>query len=254
MRLISWNVNGIRAVTKKGFLEWFEAESPDVLCLQETKAHPEQLTAALTAPEGYHACFSSAERKGYSGVVTYSKTKPMEVREGFGLTRFDAEGRTVVTDFGAFVLFNVYFPNGKASPERLDYKMDFYEAFLKVTTDLLEQGRGVVVCGDVNTAHQPIDLSHPKQNEKTSGFLPQERDWIDRFLAAGFHDSLRLVTDAPELYTWWDLRTRARERNIGWRLDYFFISDNLKGKLVSAATLPQVMGSDHCPVELVLAP
>lgn len=252
MRLISWNVNGIRAVSKKGFLEWFEAESPDVLCLQETKAHPEQLMEALTQPQGYTAHFASAEKKGYSGVVTYSKLKPKTTPTGLGIDKFDAEGRTLMSDFGDFVLFNVYFPNGKARAERLEYKMAFYEAFLKIVSDLKNQGRGVVICGDVNTAHKPIDLAHPKQNEKSSGFLPQERAWIDALIQAGFHDTLRLFTDAPEQYSWWDLRTRARARNVGWRIDYFFISDNLKDHIQSARILPEVQGSDHCPVEIEL--
>jgi len=252
MRLISWNVNGIRAVSKKGFLEWFEADAPDVLCLQETKAHPEQLVEALTHPQGYEAHFASAEKKGYSGVVTYSRQKPRAVTPGLGIDLFDSEGRTMVTDFGDFVLFNVYFPNGKARAERLNYKMAFYDSFLKIVTEVKAQGRGVVICGDVNTAHKPIDLTHPKQNEKSSGFLPKERAWIDALIAAGFHDTLRLFTDAPEQYSWWDLRTRARARNVGWRIDYFFISDNLRDRITAARIRPDIMGSDHCPIEIEL--
>ncbi len=248
LRILSWNVNGIRAAYKKGILDLFEKEKPDILCLQETKAHPEQLVDELKNVTGYESFFSSAEKKGYSGVVTYTKNKPLNVQHGIGIKKFDSEGRFIVTEFESFTLFNIYFPNGKASKERLQYKMDFYEAFLKHLKKLLRQGKKIVICGDVNTAHKDIDLARPKANEKTSGFLPEERAWIDTLLKTGFIDTLRVFNQKPEQYTGWDMMTRARDRNVGWRIDYFFISDNLNDNLENAFILPEVMGSDHCPV------
>ncbi|MDH3268893.1 MAG: exodeoxyribonuclease III [Ignavibacteria bacterium] len=252
LRLISWNVNGIRASHKKGLLDWFEKENPDMLCLQETKAHPDQLVDELKNVDGYESCFSSAEKKGYSGVVTYTKLKPKNVQQGLGIKKFDSEGRFIITEFEDFILFNIYFPNGKASGERLQYKIDFYDAFLKHCKKLLKQEKKVVVCGDVNTAHKEIDLARPKENSQTSGFLPEEREWIDKFLAAGFMDTFRMFNQKPENYTWWDMVTRARERNVGWRIDYFYASENLKSNIKSASIHSSVMGSDHCPIELEL--
>lgn len=252
MRLISWNVNGIRAIEKKGFLEWVTQESPEILCLQETKAHPEQLTESLLNIPGYTAYWSSAEKKGYSGVVTYTKQNPLSVQYGFDLPRFDSEGRIVITEFKEFTLLNIYFPNGKKDDIRLKYKMDFYAATLDYCQALRKQGQKIIVCGDVNTAHQEIDLAHPKQNEKTSGFLPSERAWIDKFIAAGYVDTLRHFTNDPELYTWWDYKTAARERNIGWRIDYFFVSKDLTQNLKKAFILKEIFGSDHCPLGIEL--
>jgi len=252
MKLLSWNVNGIRAAYKKGILNWFSKEQPDILCIQETKAMKEQLPDDLINVNGYNSFFSSAERKGYSGTATYTKVNPVKVSSGIGIKEFDSEGRFLVTEFDEFVLFNIYFPNGKAKKERLQYKMDFYEAFLKHLKKLLKQDKRIVICGDVNTAHKEIDLARPKPNEKVSGFLPEEREWIDKLLEAGFIDTLRVFNQKPEQYTWWDMMTRARDRNVGWRIDYFFISDNLKDNLKNAFILPDVMGSDHCPVGIEL--
>jgi exodeoxyribonuclease-3 len=252
VRMLSWNVNGLRAVHKKGFLEWFLQEKPDILCLQETKASEEQLPFELRSVPGYSAYFDSAERKGYSGVALYSSMKPQEIRRGLGVERFDTEGRTLAVDFGSFVLFNVYFPNGGMSPERLQFKMDFYDAFFDCIEALRKKGRHIVICGDVNTAHNEIDLARPKENQKVTGFLPEERAWIDRLLAAGYIDTFRLFCAEAGQYTWWDMKTRARERNVGWRLDYFFVSESLRGSVQSAAIMPEVPGSDHCPVELIL--
>jgi exodeoxyribonuclease-3 len=252
IRLLSWNVNGIRAIYKKGFMGWFNEANPDILCLQETKAHPDQLVEELKNVNGYESFFSSAEKKGYSGVVTYTKEKPLSVNHGIGVKKFDSEGRFIITEFKEFVLFNIYFPNGKASKERLQYKMDFYDAFLNHCKKLLKQGKKIVVCGDVNTAHEEIDLARPKENSKTSGFLPEERKWIDKFISAGFIDTFRMFNKEPENYTWWDMITRARERNVGWRIDYFYASKNLKSNIKSAAIHSTVMGSDHCPIELDL--
>jgi exodeoxyribonuclease III len=252
LRLLSWNVNGLRAMHKKGFLDWFAREQPDMLCLQETKAAEDQLPFELRTVPGYTAYFDQAERKGYSGVALYTRMQPKEVRHGLGVERFDTEGRMLAVDFGSFVLFNVYFPNGGMSPERLQFKMDFYDAFLDRVEALRKKGKHIVICGDVNTAHNEIDLARPKENSTVTGFLPQERAWIDKLLAAGYIDTFRHFCTEGSRYTWWDMKTRARERNVGWRLDYFFVSESLRGSLQSAAIMPDVMGSDHCPVELII--
>jgi exodeoxyribonuclease-3 len=248
LKLLSWNVNGIRAVYKKGFIDWFRKENPDILCLQETKASEEQLAGELINPPGYKSFFSAAEKKGYSGVALYTKKEPVTVGKGFGIEKFDREGRVLVADYEKFVLMNVYYPNGKASPERLQYKLDFYDAFLEFAEGFRVRGRNLVVCGDVNTAHKEIDLAHPKENETTSGFLPVERDWMDKFVGCGYVDTFRMFNNEPGQYTWWHMITRARERNVGWRIDYFFVNQEFRDKVKSAFIMPDVMGSDHCPL------
>ena len=248
MRIISWNVNGIRAVHKKGFLDWFASESPDILCIQETKAIQSQLSKELTSVPGYSAYFSAPERKGYSGVALYTKQEPESVTYGFGIDKFDNEGRTIIADFGTFVLFDIYFPNGKRSEERLRYKMDFYDVFLDYVDDLKSKGRHIIVCGDVNTAHKEMDLARPKENSKVSGFLPEERSWMDKFLAHGYVDTFRIYNQEPDNYSYWDQISRARDRNVGWRIDYFFADQAFAGQVSNAFILPDVMGSDHCPV------
>jgi exodeoxyribonuclease-3 len=248
LTLLSWNVNGLRAVYKKGFVDWMREAQPDILCIQETKAHPEQLPRAINPLDGYRAAFASAERKGYSGVATYSRTEPQRTETGMGIERFDSEGRLLASHFQDFTLLNVYYPNGKRSKERLQYKLDFYDAFLDYANGLREAGRSIIVCGDVNTAHKPIDLARPKDNETISGFLPEEREWIDRFLDAGYVDTFRMFHDEPEQYSWWDYRTRARERNVGWRIDYFYVSKDIKDRVTDAYILADVLGSDHCPI------
>ncbi|MBY8999560.1 MAG: exodeoxyribonuclease III [Candidatus Heimdallarchaeota archaeon] len=261
--LISWNVNGIRAVSKKvvhnnlKFNDWLYKASPDVLCLQETKAQIDQLTEKIISPQGYKSYWHSAERKGYSGVVTYSKTNPNRVNNNLGIKKFDSEGRVVETEFDDFVLFNVYFPNGKMNKERLQYKMDFYDTFLDYVMKLRKEGKSVIICGDVNTAHTEIDLTHAKANENTSGFLKEEREWIDKLLKNGFIDTFRHFNKESENYTWWSARAivkgvTARERNVGWRIDYFFISDDLLDNLIESKTMNEVMGSDHCPLLIKL--
>ncbi|OVE79062.1 exodeoxyribonuclease III [bacterium I07] len=252
VRIISWNVNGIRAINKKGFMDWFNREMPDVLCLQETKAHEEQLPEELRHIDNYHIHYESAQRKGYSGVAVFSKQKPLSVHHGLDINEFDLEGRTLIVEYDKFFLYNVYFPNGKASPERLAYKMAFYDQFLKHALEMSSNEKGIVICGDVNTAHQEIDLARPKENEKSSGFLPQERAWIDRLLSNGFLDTLRVFKSDPGLYTWWDYKTRARDRNVGWRIDYFFVSKDLNQALKNAFIMTDVMGSDHCPIGIEL--
>ncbi len=253
LRLLSWNVNGLRAVAKKGFGAWLARERPDILCLQETKAEPAQVPADLAAPEGYHIYYNTGTKKGYSGVALYSRVKPASVKAGFGLAEFDGEGRTLIADYGPFLLFNIYFPNGQSSAARLAYKMAFYDAFLKYADKEKAAGRGVVVAGDFNTALREIDLARPKENQKRSGFLPEERAWLDKFISHGYVDTFRMFDARPGQYSYWDVKSRARERNVGWRIDYFFVSDDLKRRVKAAFILPEVMGSDHCPVGIELA-
>mgnify|MGYP001047682359 CR=1 FL=1 len=248
MRIISWNVNGIRAAHKKGFLEWLDQESPDIMCVQETKASEDQLPDALKAIPGYTSYFISAEKKGYSGVAVFTKAKPEQVTSSFPAESFSKEGRVLAVDYGEFVLLNVYFPNGKSSAERLQYKMDFYDDFLDYADGIKNSGKHVVICGDVNTAHKEIDLARPKANEGTSGFLPIERAWIDKLLEHGYVDTLRLFNQEPDQYTYWDMITRARDRNVGWRIDYFFVNEGFVPRLKTGFILTDVMGSDHCPI------
>ena len=250
MKIFSWNVNGIRAAWKKGLPEWLEAEAPDVLCLQEIKAHPSQLDDALLSLDGYRAVWNPAVRKGYSGVATLTKKKTRSETLGMGIERFDVEGRIIRTEFKHFDLLNVYFPNGTSGDERLQYKMEFYDAFLEHCESLRKEGKKLVITGDVNTAHKAIDLKNPKANEKNSGFLPIERAWIDKFIAHGYVDTFREFHPEPDHYTWWTYRANARARNIGWRIDYFFVTEDLIKKVKDSFIRPEVMGSDHCPIGL----
>jgi len=253
MRIISWNVNGIRAADRKGFFDWFQQENPDILCIQEIKALPQQFPPHLKNTSNYHVYINSAERKGYSGVATYSKQKPINVKSGFGIKKFDSEGRILITEYEDFVLFNIYFPNGKRSQERLDFKLDFYDTFLAYADNVKAEGKNIILCGDVNTAHKEIDLARPKANEKISGFLPIERAWIDRFIDHGYTDTFRQFNKKPDQYTWWSMRTKARKRNVGWRIDYFFVNNEFLPKVKDAFILSDVMGSDHCPIGIELA-
>ena len=254
MQLLCWNVNGLRAIDKKGFFPWFQSESPDILCLQEIKATPEQLPPHLKNVPGYHAFWNPAEKKGYSGVATLSKQKPLMVKTGFGREEFDCEGRILITSFPSFSLFNIYFPNGKKNKERFQYKLDFYDEFLSSADTLKAQGHNIIVCGDFNTAHREIDLARPKENEHISGFLPVERAWIDTFIDHGYIDTFRKFHEEPKQYSWWDLKTGARARNVGWRIDYFFVNKEFFPKVKNAGIYQNIMGSDHCPVgiEIVL--
>ncbi|HEX9925841.1 MAG TPA: exodeoxyribonuclease III [Anaerolineae bacterium] len=254
IKLLSWNVNGVRAVYKKGFLPWLEATAPDILCLQETKAEEAQLAAELAQPAGYQAFWNSAKRKrGYSGTALLTRQAPLSVQFGLGLEEFDQEGRTIVAEYPGFTLLNCYFPNGARDHSRVPFKLAFYDAFLAKCEQFRAEGRPVVFCGDVNTAHREIDLAHPKTNQNTTGFLPEERLWLDQVVEAGYVDTFRHVyPDLAEQYTWWSMPTKARERNIGWRLDYFFVAAELVDRLETAFILPEVMGSDHCPVGLRL--
>ncbi|AKB75179.1 Exodeoxyribonuclease III [Methanosarcina lacustris Z-7289] len=250
--LISWNVNGLRAAIKKGFLDLLLEQKFDVICVQETKASLDKLPREAKNIPGYYNYFVSAERSGYSGVGTFLKEKPLKVETGMGIEEFDREGRFLRIDYNNFTLMNIYFPNGKASQERLEYKIAFYDAFLDYANALKAEGKKLVICGDVNTAHRDIDLAHPRENETISGFLPEERAWMDKFLAAGYLDTFRMFNREGGNYSWWSMRTRARERNVGWRLDYFFVSENLRENVKAAPIYPEVIGSDHCPVGLEL--
>jgi exodeoxyribonuclease-3 len=252
MILISWNVNGLRAVEKKGFLDWVAKLSPDILCLQETKCHPGQLGENLLKPSGYQTFWSCAEKKGYSGVSIFTKKPPLNVQDGLGHTEFDSEGRTLIADYGDFVLFNIYFPNGGAGNKRVPFKMRFYDEFLEKVNTLMKKGRKIIVCGDVNTAHHEIDLARPKENQKNTGFLPEEREWMTKFVDHGYVDTFRHFQKDGGHYSWWDYKTAARARNVGWRIDYFFVSANVLPQLKNAFIMPEVMGSDHCPVGIEL--
>lgn len=264
LKLVSWNVNGIRSVAKKGFAELLSSKGElgdiDVLCVQETKAQEDQLGEELLLPDGFvESEFSSAERKGYSGVASFYKSKlePSKVKKGMGIEKFDSEGRIIESHHKLgdleFILFNIYFPNGGASEERLNYKLEFYDEFLKYVNKLRKKGKKIIITGDYNTAHNAIDLARPKQNEDTSGFMPIEREWLDKMVSDGYLDTFRHFNSDPEYYTWWSFRTAARKRNVGWRIDYFWVSENLKPHLKNADILTQIMGSDHCPVMLELS-
>ena len=251
MKLYSWNVNGIRAAVRKGFLDWLAAEQPDIVCVQETKAWPEQLSEEIRNPNGYRAYWAGGERKGYSGVGLITKAAPLDVQFGLGLPEFDREGRTIVADYGGFVLILAYFPNGGRDHARVPYKMAYKAAFLDYCQTLRARGRNVIFCGDINTSHQPIDLARPKQNVKKTGFLPEERVWLDQIVALGYIDTFRyFYPDKTGAYTWWTQIGGARARNVGWRLDYFFVSPETEPLLIDAAIHPEVLGSDHCPVSL----
>ena len=222
MRLFSWNVNGVRAATKKGLFDWLEHEAPDVLCIQETKAHVDQLTSEILVDHGYRAYWHSGVKRGYSGVATFCKEEPFFVQEGLGIDKYDAEGRVLITEHEGFLLYNIYFPNGQKDDVRLKYKLDFYDDLLPIINDQVESGNNVIVAGDWNTAHHPIDLARPKENINTSGFMPIEREKLDQYVEHGWVDTFRLFHDEPEQYSWWSYRMGARARNVGWRIDYFF--------------------------------
>ena len=257
MRITTWNVNGLRAVLNKGMLDWTRAYAPEVLCLQEIKARPDQLEEShfRQLEEIFpHHTWNPAVRPGYSGVVTLARTPPVEIRLGIGDSQYDNEGRVIVSQYPGFYLFNIYFPNGKRDHTRVPFKLDFYARLLALCDDLHARGQAVILCGDFNTAHREIDLRHPKENANTTGFLPEERLWIDRYLAHGLVDAYRLLYPERVQYTWWTYRLNARARQVGWRLDYFLVSESLMPQVEEVVIHEEVMGSDHCPVTLVLKP
>ena len=259
MKIISWNVNGIRAVEKKGFKEWLLASGADVVCIQETKANPSQLSPELLEPctlgtEGagasglkYKSWFYSAKKAGYSGTAIYSRVEPDSV-ENMGDDRFDDEGRVTIAKFGKLAVISAYFPNSQDAGARLDYKLAFCDAMLKKCDALVAEGFDIVLCGDYNIAHKPIDLANPKANEGNAGYLPEERAWMDTFTAAGYVDTFRHFCAEPKMYTWWSYRFHAREKNIGWRIDYQCVNPSFIGHVKSSIILADVLGSDHCPI------
>ena len=250
--LYSWNVNGLRAAQRHGFEKWLARTKPDILGLQETKAHPDQIDEALREPEGYQTHWSSAERKGYSGVALYTRIEPLNVKYGLGEESFDREGRTIQADFENFTVITSYVPNGSRDHSRVSFKMDYKACLMETCNRLRAKGRGIILCGDINTSHREIDLARPKQNAKHTGFLPVERAWIDDFTAQGYVDTFRVLHPEARVYSWWAYWGGARERNVGWRLDYFFVSPELMPRVLAAEIHTDISGSDHCPVSITL--
>lgn len=252
MRITTFNVNGLRAMLSKGLMNWLSTDQPDVLCLQEIKSRPEQIHENVRNLGYGTALWNPAERAGYSGVATFSNHPVGEIQYGLGEERFDHEGRVIRTHHQNFYLYNIYFPNGQRSHERVEYKLDFYASLLEQCDGQHENGASIILTGDFNTAHREIDLAHPKENSETSGFLPEERVWIDQYLEHGFVDIFRHLYPERVQYTWWSYVTRARERDIGWRIDYFLVSKKLVERIDDVIIHNEVMGSDHCPVSLIL--
>jgi len=248
MKIISWNVNGLRAIVKKNFLEYIADEQPDILCIQETKLQESQIPVEIKELKGYHNYWSFAEKKGYSGTLILSKTQPLSVHYGITGTEDDPEGRAIIADYGKFILINCYFPNGKMRDERLQFKLKYYDQMLELMDSYVKSGKDIIVCGDYNTAHKEIDLKNPKANEKDSGFLPIERAWLDKLQNHGFIDTFREFNDQPEQYSWWSYRFGARARNAGWRIDYFWVNQTFMPNIENAYIQNEIQGSDHCPV------
>jgi len=248
-RLVSWNVNGIRAAANKGLFEWMKSSGFDIVCLQETKAQPEQLTEQFLQPDGYHSYLHSAQKKGYSGVAVFTKEEPLSTAP-LGIQQFDAEGRAQILEYPGFVLINAYFPNSQDGGQRIGYKIAFCEAIRKQCDSLVREGKHVIVCGDFNIAHKPIDLANPGANEANPGYLPEERAWMESFIEAGYVDTFRIFNKDPRQYTWWSYRFGARARNDGWRIDYHCVDREFAPQVKAAAIHNLVQGSDHCPVSI----
>lgn len=252
MKITTWNVNGIRAAIEKGLYNWIAEYSPDILCLQEIKARPEQLEEKYREMEGYQIFWHPAQRPGYSGVATFYKNAPVEISNDMDVEKFNDEGRLIRYRNDGFQLYNVYFPNGQRDEGRLGYKLEFYDQLLKECDLRHKNGEQLIITGDFNTAHNEIDLANPKENSKNSGFLPIEREWIDKYLSHGFVDVYRWLYPDKVEYTWWTYRFGARRKNVGWRLDYFLVSEALLPKVKEVIVHSDVLGSDHCPVTLIL--
>ena len=253
IKLVSWNVNGIRAVSKKEeFWSWFENSDADIINFQEVRATEKDIPKKLAEVDGFHKYYNEAERKGYSGVGTYSKIEAVNVTKGLGIEEFDSEGRVLKIEYPDFILYNIYFPNSGMGAKRLDFKVAFCDALLEELLELKDQGKNLVITGDYNIAHNPIDVYNPKNCEGKSGYLPEERAWLDKMEEVGFVDTFRMFDEGENNFTWWSYRTRARERNAGWRLDYFYVNEEMKDNVKIAEILSDVYGSDHCPVTLEL--
>jgi len=254
MKIISYNLNGIRAAMKKGLLEWLHKEDPDIFCVQETKAHSDQVELSHFRDLGYKIFWRQAEKKGYSGVTIFSKVEPEDVVYGCEIGNNDSEGRVIMADYKDFSLINVYVPSGTSGEERQAFKMVWVEAFQNYISELRKGRPNLVICGDINIAHHPIDIHDPVGNKKSSGFLPEEREWLTRFLDDGFFDVFRYLNDQPHNYTWWTYRHNARSNNKGWRIDYFFASESMKERITHASILPGAVHSDHCPISIDINP
>ena len=253
IKLVSWNVNGIRAVSKKEeFWNWFNNTDADIINFQEVRATQDKIPKKLIDVEGFYQSFNEAEKKGYSGVGTYSKIKPINVVKGLGVEELDREGRVLRLEYSDFFLYNIYFPNSGMGAKRLDYKVEFCNTLLNQVCELKNEGKNIIITGDYNIAHHPIDVYSPQNCEGKSGYLSEEREWLDKLEDNGFVDTFRIFDEGENNFTWWSYRTRARERNAGWRLDYFYVNEEIKDKVKSAKILSDIYGSDHCPVSLEL--
>jgi len=252
MKITTWNVNGLRAAIGKNILEWIKSYQADVVCLQEIKAREDQIDIPAVAASGYQYIFNPAQRPGYSGTANLYLSQPINITKGMGNDLFDNEGRIIRFSYPDFELFNIYFPNGGRELERVPYKLDFYAYLLDMCDEMMKAGKQIILTGDFNTAHKEIDLKNPKENEKHTGFLPEERVWIDHYLEHGFIDVFRLLYPQEVKYTWWTYRFKAREKDIGWRLDYFLVTKGILDRTSDVITHGDVLGSDHCPVSLIL--
>lgn len=251
---MSWNVNGLRAILKKDFLKLLKDENPDILGIQETKIQPDQLPEEISSLKDYQTHWNFAEQKGYSGTGIFYKTEPRHIKtQSFNSPILQQEGRIIEMEYRDFTLFNIYFPNGQMSDERLRYKLEFYDVSLAYFNALKKLGKNLIIMGDYNTAHKEIDLKNPKANEDRSGFLPIERAWIDKLISCGFIDTFRIFNQEPGQYTWWTYRFRAREKNIGWRIDYFFVNNAFVPHVQSSTIMSHIYGSDHCPIRLTIS-
>lgn len=248
MKIISYNVNGIRAAASKGLFEWLEKESPDVLCLQEIKAQEDQIDLLAITSLGYKYYFHPAVKKGYSGVGLLTKKEPDYVKIGMGMDIYDIEGRVIRADYGDFTILSVYIPSGSMGDSRQDFKMKFLEDFTEYITNLRKERPQLLISGDYNICHKPIDINHPERHTKSSGFLPEEREWFDQFIASGMVDTYRVYDQSPEKYTWWSYRANSKAKNLGWRIDYHLITESAKEKLKGVNILNDISFSDHCPI------